>query len=114
MKDKKSIKRIIKSFRMILKDIFSTSERRDFVKMIFEPECKDVVTQRMKEYFDTEIDRMNYSEHEILVMRDGVDYLLEKIRMSTGIMKLLFYTTLFYDKEAPSEIEINEILDNLE
>jgi hypothetical protein len=113
MKDKKSIKRIIKSFRMILKDIFDTSERRDFVRMIFEPECKDVVTQRMNEYFDTEIDRISYNPHEIAVMQDGVDYLLEKIRASSGMMKLLFYTALFYDKDDPSEAEINEILESL-
>jgi hypothetical protein len=113
MKDKKAIKNIISSFRMIFKDIFSTSERRDFVKMIFEPECEDVITQRMDEYFDNEIDRVRYNEHEIAVMRDGINYLLEKIRVSTGMMKLLFYTALFYDEDAPCELEINELIDKL-
>ncbi|MGV9173080.1 MAG: hypothetical protein ACOC44_01475 [Promethearchaeia archaeon] len=113
MKDKKSIKRIIKSFRTILKDIFDTSERRDFVKMIFEPECEDVVTQRMNEYFESQEVQISYSEHEIAVMRDGIDYLLENIRKSSGIMKMLFYTALFYEKDAPCEPEINELLDNL-
>ncbi|MFO8020229.1 MAG: hypothetical protein R6U96_16515 [Promethearchaeia archaeon] len=113
MKDKKLIKRIIKSFRAILKDIFDTSERRDFVKMIFEPECAEVVTQRMNEYFDSQEAQLSYNEHEIAVMRDGVDYLLENIRTSSGIMKMLFYTALFYEDNAPCESEINELLNNL-
>jgi hypothetical protein len=46
-------------------------------------------------------------------MKDGVKYLLEKVRNSRKIMKALFYATLFNDDEILLENEMADIMDKI-
>ncbi len=111
MKDLNMIKKIIKSFRMIIHDIFNLSERRDFVKMIFSSGYEDVLNGRVNEYFNKEILAFPQDTPQLNQMRESILYLLEKIHDSNQVLKLLFYLTLFADKNGLDNHEIKTIFD---
>ena len=109
MEDEFVIKRIIKSFRMVLEDIFNLTERRDLVKMIFKPGFEDVIHGRVNEYFKKELSVFPEDQKALMTMWDGINYLLEKIESSTPMMKMMLYTVLFSNDDCINEKEIYHI-----
>lgn len=110
MKDSNRIEEIIESFRMLLSQIFDSAERRDLIKMIFSPECEDMVDRRIEEYFQSQCQKFPYDRKELEIMQDGIQYLMEKIRESSEMMRLLLYTTLFSETDVHSQ-EVKDIFD---
>lgn len=106
MTDEKRIDVIIDSFRSILLDIFSLSQHRDFVSMIFLKGHEKAVRDRIDAYFDEELVNNPRDEHDLEVMRDGVHHLMDKISQSNPIVKKLLYEKLFYDENYVSETEV--------
>ncbi len=112
MEDRQSIPQIINAFRNILEDIFQVSIRDDYINKIFSNDYKDEVNKKIDHYFENEINEL-YTPKELYTMKDGVQYLLEKIRNSNRVMKILFYLTLFHKDEIILENEISDLLDRI-
>ncbi|TFF97234.1 MAG: hypothetical protein EU541_08490 [Promethearchaeota archaeon] len=112
MEDRQSIPQIINAFRTILEDIFQVSMRDDYINKIFSNEYKDEINKKIDHYFENEINDL-YNPKDLYTMKDGVKYLLEKIRNSSRVMKILFYMTLFHKDEIILENEISDILDRI-
>jgi len=112
MKDKRSVQMIIDTFRDLVEDIFQVSTRDDIVSKIFSNKYKNEIDKKVDHYFDYEINDL-YSEEDLYTMKDGVKYLLEKVRNSKKIMKVLFYTTLFNEDEIILESEMSDIMDKI-
>ncbi|TXT66254.1 MAG: hypothetical protein BAJALOKI3v1_40064 [Promethearchaeota archaeon] len=112
MKDNQSIHLTIDAFRDLLEDIFQISTSEEEVKKIFSKKYKHEIEKRVDYYFDHEVNDL-YSEKDLYTMKDGVKYLLEKVRNSRKIMKALFYATLFNDDEILLENEMADIMDKL-
>lgn len=112
MEDNQSIHKIINAFRHLLEDIFQFSDREKVINKIFSNEHKTEIDKKVDHYFDHKINE-KYSQEDLYRMKDGVKYLLEKIRNSRELMKVLFYMTLFNKDEIILENEMSDIFDKI-
>lgn len=112
MKDNQSIHLTIDAFRDLLEDIFQISTSDEEIKKIFSKEYKNEIEKKVDYYFNYKINDL-YSKKDLYTMKDGVKYLLEKIRNSRKIMKALFYAALFNEDEIILENEMADILDKI-
>ncbi|MBD3196258.1 MAG: hypothetical protein GF317_14465 [Candidatus Lokiarchaeota archaeon] len=111
MDDKKRIKRIIDSFRILISDIFNDSKYPDIDMMIFSSTNKKLINTIVNNYFDAEIKQNAQNIDDINIMRDGVLYLLQRIRKADLGMKAIIYATLFKNDSILSEREILDVLE---
>jgi hypothetical protein len=111
------IERIINSFRAILIEVFDLQGRKDnsnYIKKFFKPGHEKGLNERVNAYFDQEIEKTPYDAKDLNVMRDGVLYLLERIKCAPHEVKVLLYVSLFHEDEIFTEVEIQNLMENFD
>jgi len=110
MEDSNHIEEIIESFRFLLDHIFDSTKRRDLIRMVFTPGYEELVDKRIQEYFEEEYQKLPADQERIERMKEGINYLMEKIRVSSELMRVLLYMALFSEKETYLQ-EVKTIFD---
>ena len=116
MKDSISIEKIINSFRAILIDVFELprKDNSNYIKRFFKSGYEKRLNKRVNSYFDQEIEKTPYDAKDLNTMRDGVLYLLDRIKIAPHEVKVLLYISLFHEEEIFTETEIQNLMKNFD
>lgn len=101
MEDEKKIQKTVKGFRSLFKEIFGTSQKEELFDKLFNSGDEEAVRDQINRYFDLELKKQTDPE-ELNTMRDGMHYLLKRIRECNSTMKILLYMMLFYEDSVNS------------